>query len=1092
MNPIKNEYLIEGYSVSFPYDAYECQINYMQKVLYSLKHKKHALLESPTGTGKTLCLLASTLAFQKHFLANHGSLRMSMESGSSTGTIKSDGGSIELVGVPRTVIEKSKETKMDMFTPRIIYSSRTHTQLSQIMRELKSSGIADDFTIELFDTEAENKAKMDKSAPKKRQILKGGNKLFKATILGSRDQLCVHPKISKFRGSALIKNCRKITKDGKCKYHNNLKQANISGVAADIQDIEDLKNIASSSETGYFCPFYAAREIESVCNIVLLPYNYLLDSITRQNLKIDLNNTILILDEAHNVESVSEEAYSFDLRDLDLALSQKAIQNLLEAAKLGLLQENDPNGEDSDVDISFDIEVAVALATGIHLLAKNLKEIKCPVPMANKLNLKFIPRMGEVQGITFSGSYIYTLFASSGFGIDNFQAMDECLTNMINFGQNLASPGVVSPKLEVNIVQLNVRIGALERFQRCLRLTFNETVMKNPQWFKVYIHYENDNYKEIHGFDENYDQDRTGDPDTPEQGMRLYLSFWCFSAAAALSSLVSSGVRSMIITSGTLSPLDTLAQQFSSSNVSFDVLLENDHVIDSESQLWAATIERGGICSNTHLIGSYEARNNPLYFSSLGSVVLDCVKRIPDGVLLFFGSYSLMDQAMKHWTDQGLIERIKYFKNVFVEPRNSFELASVLDSYMECIGKKGPSSQDDGILKSKKAKGNLADFAVQSKKLSTSGSLLIAVCRGKVSEGINFSDSACRGVIIAGLPFPSIADSRVCLKKQYMDESKMDGRQWYNQQAIRAVNQAIGRVVRHKNDFGAIILADKRFYQYNIYTRLSKWIRTHIKHISFLDTKSLDSISDFFEEKLSNGKPRNLALLNKPLGNEIHKNSLSNVGSENKSTAYSKGNSASFQSLENEINTVLNKVDNKNSADKSTEERIITKKKAKIPENFPGLLSIVNIPCERVKASNTPDSIDHSVWGISFNRGELNQENHRRSNFNILPLEKNNYQQILSNSKDILKEEEFTNLKPLIQNLSQASSESLRSIARLLLPSSIVNEKELTQRKSLAFELLKLLSGKQKEEFSVIIENSLSNIDILRDKALADALESAL
>ena len=39
----------------------------------------------------------------------------------------------------------------------------------------------------------------------------------------------------------------------------------------------------------------------------------------------------------------------------------------------------------------------------------------------------------------------------------------------------------------------------------------------------------------------------------------------------------------------------------------------------------------------------------------------------------------------------------------------------------------------------------------------------------------------------------------------------LTGAQWYSQQACRAVNQAIGRVIRHRHDYGAIILFDDRY-----------------------------------------------------------------------------------------------------------------------------------------------------------------------------------------------------------------------------------------------------------------------------------------
>ena len=44
-----------------------------------------------------------------------------------------------------------------------------------------------------------------------------------------------------------------------------------------------------------------------------MPYNYLIDPKIRENYKIDYENSIIIIDEAHNIENVSEEVASFEL-----------------------------------------------------------------------------------------------------------------------------------------------------------------------------------------------------------------------------------------------------------------------------------------------------------------------------------------------------------------------------------------------------------------------------------------------------------------------------------------------------------------------------------------------------------------------------------------------------------------------------------------------------------------------------------------------------------------------------------------------------------------------------------------------------------
>ena len=44
-----------------------------------------------------------------------------------------------------------------------------------------------------------------------------------------------------------------------------------------------------------------------------MPYNYLIDPKIRENFKVNYENAIIIMDEAHNVERVAEDVASFEI-----------------------------------------------------------------------------------------------------------------------------------------------------------------------------------------------------------------------------------------------------------------------------------------------------------------------------------------------------------------------------------------------------------------------------------------------------------------------------------------------------------------------------------------------------------------------------------------------------------------------------------------------------------------------------------------------------------------------------------------------------------------------------------------------------------
>jgi hypothetical protein len=64
-----HQYKISGVPVSFPVKAYPSQMAMMSKIIMSLQKGRNCLLESPTGSGKSLALLCASLAWQKHEIA---------------------------------------------------------------------------------------------------------------------------------------------------------------------------------------------------------------------------------------------------------------------------------------------------------------------------------------------------------------------------------------------------------------------------------------------------------------------------------------------------------------------------------------------------------------------------------------------------------------------------------------------------------------------------------------------------------------------------------------------------------------------------------------------------------------------------------------------------------------------------------------------------------------------------------------------------------------------------------------------------------------------------------------------------------------
>lgn len=178
---------------------------------------------------------------------------------------------------------------------------------------------------------------------------------------------------------------------------------------------------------------------------------------------------------------------------------------------------------------------------------------------------------------------------------------------------------------------------------------------------------------------------------------------------------------------------------------------------------------------------------------------------VPAGLVCFVPSYDYLDLIYEQLKKSGILQRISNKKRVFREPRSEV----------------GNAEQNvDKVL---------ADYARAIKHQQ--GALLLSVVGAKLSEGLNFADDLGRGVIVVGLPYPYCNSPEIQERMSYLDKTlgPGSGGEYYENLCMKAVNQCIGRSVRHIRDYACVYLLDERYARENIKRKLPQWISRHLQ-----------------------------------------------------------------------------------------------------------------------------------------------------------------------------------------------------------------------------------------------------------------------
>jgi regulator of telomere elongation helicase 1 len=186
----------------------------------------------------------------------------------------------------------------------------------------------------------------------------------------------------------------------------------------------------------------------------------------------------------------------------------------------------------------------------------------------------------------------------------------------------------------------------------------------------------------------------------------------------------------------------------------FSIRLENQHVIGA-NQISIIATQTGP--SGVALNSTFQNREKEEYQIEVGNVLLNLARIVPDGLLVFFPSYTVMERCLSKWStlqkgqSKTIYDSISKYKKIFVEPKDNKSLQDCIAAYEDILANGPPASKGSGDIQ------------------PSNGATFFAVCRGRVSEGLDFADRNGRAVVIIGLPFPPKENMKVKMKREYLD-----------------------------------------------------------------------------------------------------------------------------------------------------------------------------------------------------------------------------------------------------------------------------------------------------------------------------------
>ncbi|OAF66995.1 hypothetical protein A3Q56_05276, partial [Intoshia linei] len=633
----------------FPFKPYSIQLKLMKSLYETIENGNIGIFESPTGTGKTLSIICSCIRWYQHDL-----IRRTKQIENSIDQIKSLSNNEQHDWLNQQLNNEKYENYINVLKDELETLNHINDKHEKIKhfspkskkaKLLEPNDTLEDFMIEndyqelaskLYD---KNKDNEDKTVKRNRnqifyctrthsqinqfiQEIEKTNLKISLTVLGSRQHLCIHPKISKISNHQIInEKCLLLNEKNKkskaCKFMKNLDYMS-EIIRNKIMNVTELIKTGKESN---ICPYYSTRKALDNVDVVVMSYNNLLHDKTRESIKINLNNSVVIFDEAHNIIDAILNAYSINLGYTMLLSGQRQLELYFDKYEGRFNPAN-----------HLHVQQLINVIKGFRRYLEN-KETSTNLMQVSEflMNAK----------------------------VNNFNLFDLVkFMNDSNICRKILGFNVEKSK--------NTEIDANEK----INVNQNNAIMTIKNFIESICECDNNSRVIVAKFD-----------DVSESNIKYII----LSPTSKFEKIVKE-CRSIIFCGGTMNPCHDIKNELLLKNdvlPSKIVQYTCDHVVDPKN-VCCLVVPKSVNQRNFEF--NYKSRHDKRYsymIEDLYNSIYEIVKWVPGGCVVFFSSYSFLEKVFKVSTDQK--QKIEHYKHMLCESKNSSENVMIWRRYSNYI-----------------------------------------------------------------------------------------------------------------------------------------------------------------------------------------------------------------------------------------------------------------------------------------------------------------------------------------------------------------------------------------------------------------------